>query len=148
MVVLKLNMSSSRGHRQKLQKVADAVFVEGQSWKKFNCWSKMNKNLDFSKKILMPTLKQIIFAYILGPNMSTNRLWREKLQKVADVVFMKGERLIKMGFWVIKWPKFSIFPKKKIGVHSSKEFLLSFQDLICLLSGCEEKSCRCGICER
>jgi hypothetical protein len=31
MVVLKLNMSSSRGHSQKLQKVADAVFVEGQS---------------------------------------------------------------------------------------------------------------------
>jgi hypothetical protein len=31
MVVLKLNMSSSRGHRQKLQKVADAVFVEAQS---------------------------------------------------------------------------------------------------------------------
>jgi hypothetical protein len=31
MVVLKLNMSSSRGYRQKLQKVADAVFEEGQS---------------------------------------------------------------------------------------------------------------------
>ncbi len=31
MVVFKLNMSSSRVHSQKLQKVADAVFVEGQS---------------------------------------------------------------------------------------------------------------------
>jgi hypothetical protein len=31
MVVLKLNMSSSRGHSPNLQKVADAVFVEGQS---------------------------------------------------------------------------------------------------------------------
>jgi hypothetical protein len=31
MVVLKLNMSSSRGHRQKLHKVAHLEFERGQS---------------------------------------------------------------------------------------------------------------------
>ena len=50
MVVLKLNISSSRGNKQKLQKVADAVFEEGQSWKKCNLWSKNEQKSRFFQK--------------------------------------------------------------------------------------------------
>jgi hypothetical protein len=41
MVVLKLNMSSSRGQRQKLHKVAHLEFERGQRRKKSNFWLKI-----------------------------------------------------------------------------------------------------------
>jgi hypothetical protein len=70
--------------------------------------------------------------------MSTYWVWR-KLCRCGTCDRLK---LIKMWFWAIKWQKFSIFPKKKIWIYSSKEFLLSFKDLICPLTGCADKICR------
>ncbi len=55
-------------------------------------------------------------------------LWKVKVDK--NVIF--GQKMTKN----------LDFSKKTFGAHRSKEFLLTFQDLIYLLTGCEEKSCR------
>jgi hypothetical protein len=125
LVLLKLKMSTTRVWRQKLHKVAQFVFKQGQSWK--NCYfqPKIDQKLHFFKKKMINRVKQRTFELILYLDISSSKVGRKNLHKLAQLGFAADQSWKNCNFW----PKIVIFQIKNDMQTVARNFFIHFAPL-------------------